>query len=124
MKIEFNYIDASSMEEELNKFKTFKERYLNIATGRRKVNDDDLELERIAVVLETEQILENLSELLKNQIAEEKEDAPERDETIKNLRIRIDQLQDKVLEAQSELFELRKEKNEKKEVIKLRICRE
>ena len=60
MKIEFNYTDAEELQKTLTEFKEFKKRYLNIAAGRREINDDDRELERIAVVLETEEILEDL----------------------------------------------------------------
>ncbi|QGY44168.1 hypothetical protein GM418_11005 [Maribellus comscasis] len=60
MKVEFNYVTFNEMQETIEKFKEFRERYINVAAGRWKINDDNLELERINLVLEVEDVLEEL----------------------------------------------------------------
>jgi hypothetical protein len=64
MNMEFNYYGSPEVKQDLENLKKFKERYLDYMSGRREINDDGEELERLKFLLNAEETIENLYESL------------------------------------------------------------
>lgn len=71
MKIDFNYCGSDEIESDVLFLRKFKDRYLDLISGRRGVNDDDEELTRLKWLLDAEGTLAELLRVVKE--AEEKE---------------------------------------------------
>ena len=71
MKIDFNYCGSDELESDLLFLRKFKDRYLDVISGRREVNDDEEELTRLKWLLDAEGTLAELLREVKE--AEEKE---------------------------------------------------
>ena len=65
MKINFNYCGSDELESDLIFLGKFKERYLDVISGRREVNDDEQELTRLKWLLDAEGTLAELLRVVK-----------------------------------------------------------
>lgn len=67
MKISSLFTTVESLENEIQNFKEFRERYVDVISGRREPNDDDRELERLGVLSDVNCTLDGLlSEMKKS----------------------------------------------------------
>lgn len=72
MKIDFNFYGSTEVKEDLDNLAKFKNRYLDYMSGRREMNDDNEELDRLKFLLNAEETIENLYHCLVKAEKEEK----------------------------------------------------
>ena len=65
MKISSLFTTVESLENEIQNFKEFRERYVDVISGRREPNDDDRELERLGLLSDINCTLDGLLDEMK-----------------------------------------------------------